>query len=58
MNNILNIDQIVELTNLSKSTIWRMQKDGKFPKSRKLSPARRGWLASDIEKWFQGTEEV
>lgn len=35
-------------TNLSDTTIWRLEKAGKFPKRIQLSPRRVGWLESSV----------
>ena len=43
-----------ELTGLSRSTRWRLERQGKFPRRRRLSPNGIGWLLSEIEAW-QGT---
>jgi len=41
-----------EITGLSRSTRWRLEREGKFPKRRKLSAAASGWLASEIAAWM------
>ena len=45
--------QVSALTGLSKSTRWRLEKDGRFPKKRQLSAKSVGWLATEIEDWIQ-----
>lgn len=45
--------QVSALTGLSKSTRWRLEKDGRFPKKRQLSAKSVGWLAPEIEEWIQ-----
>jgi prophage regulatory protein len=45
--------QVAILTGLSKSTRWRLEKFGKFPKRRQLSTKSVGWLASEIEDWIE-----
>ena len=42
---------VASITGLSRSTRWRGERDGWFPKRRKLSPNRVGWLKSEIEAW-------
>jgi prophage regulatory protein len=39
-------------TGLSRSTRWRLERKGKFPKRRQLSPGCSGWLASEIAAWI------
>jgi len=43
--------QVAALTGLSKSTRWRLEKLGAFPKRRQLSMKAVDWLASEIEDW-------
>ena len=45
--------QVAALTGLSKTTRWRLEKQGLFPKKRQLSMKAVGWLASEIEDWIQ-----
>ncbi|EKE00852.1 MAG: phage transcriptional regulator, AlpA [uncultured bacterium] len=45
--------QVSALTGLSKSTRWRLEKDGRFPRKRQLSAKSVGWLAPEIEEWIQ-----
>ncbi len=45
--------QVSALTGLSKSTRWRLERNGEFPKKRQLSAKSVGWLASEIEEWIQ-----
>ena len=43
--------QVAILTGLSKSTRWRLEKNGEFPKRRQLSAKCVGWLGSEVESW-------
>lgn len=36
---------------LGRSTVWRLERDGKFPKRRQISPGRVAWLESELEIW-------
>lgn len=44
--------QTCEATQLSETTIWRLERAGKFPARRKLSDNAVGWLRSEIEAWM------
>lgn len=48
----LRDSQVSALTGLSKSTRWRLEKYGTFPKRRQLSAKAVGWLESEIEEWM------
>ena len=50
-NSYLREPKVKEITGLSKSTRWRLENAGKFPKRRQLSANAVGWLASEIEEW-------
>ncbi len=50
---ILKLNDVVEITGASVSTINRWEKAGKFPARRKLGIKAMGWLASDIQKWME-----
>jgi prophage regulatory protein len=39
------------LSGLSRTTRWRLERKGKFPKRRQLSESAIGWLLSEILEW-------
>jgi len=39
------------VTGLSRSTRWRLEKAGKFPRRRQLSARAIGWVAAEIDEW-------
>jgi prophage regulatory protein len=41
---------------LSRTTIWKMQREGKFPERRRIGPNAVRWLAEDVEGWIQTRE--
>lgn len=55
-NRYLTRKQLPAIVGISAVTIWRLERDGKFPKRRQLSAGRVGWLASEVEEWMQGRE--
>lgn len=42
---------------IGKSTLWRMVKDGKFPKPIKLSSNITAWKKSDVLAWLEQQKE-
>jgi prophage regulatory protein len=44
--------EVLSRTGLSGSTVWRLERAGKFPTHRQVSPHRIAWLESDIEDWI------
>jgi prophage regulatory protein len=49
----LRIRQLMQLTGLSRMTIYRLELAGKFPKRRRLSENSVAWLESDIAAWAE-----
>ena len=47
----LRIRQVMQLTGLSRMTIYRLELAGRFPKRRRLSENSVAWLESDIAAW-------
>ena len=54
---VLKISEVVELTTLSRATIYRQEAAGRFPKRRKLAPQREGWPADQVEAWLRDLPE-
>lgn len=48
----IRTEELLKKLQVSRSTLWRWQHDGKFPKSRKLGPNSRGWFRSEVEEWM------
>ena len=48
---ILHWTEVKQMTGLSRSTTWRMQQTGAFPRSIALSPGRVGWWESELAAW-------
>ena len=49
---LLSKAQVVEMTSLSTTTIWRMMKKGSFPQNVRASMRRVAWRKSDIDNWI------
>lgn len=43
--------RVREITGLSRTTAWRMQKAGDFPPPVQVSAGRVGWWQSDLDRW-------
>lgn len=52
-NRILSIKGVINLTGLSKSTIYLYIKAGRFPSPVKLGLRRVGWLENEMQAWVQ-----
>jgi len=45
-------------TGLSRTTIWRLEKNKDFPRSVRISPGRRAWRESDLDRWIASRVEA
>lgn len=48
---ILRIADVARTVGLSRSTLWRMLKNGQFPQPRHVSAHAVGWLEQEVEDW-------
>ncbi len=49
---IIRATEVVEMTGLSRTTIWRMEKYKSFPARVSLGKNSVGWRLSEIQKWI------
>ena len=49
---IMRKPEIRYITGLSDITVWRMERDGKFPKRVRLGGNSCGWLAGEVNTWL------
>ncbi len=54
MNGLLTLREVESLTRLSRSTIERLERAGKFPARRRVSTRAVRWPAADVETWLRG----
>ncbi len=45
--------EVAHVTGLSRTTRWRLERAGKFPRRRRISANAVGWLASEIRAWME-----
>ena len=48
---MLNIEQVLRIVPVSPVTLWRMEKDGRFPRGSYISANRKIWYEDEIIKW-------
>jgi prophage regulatory protein len=48
----LRLPQVVVMTGLKKTTIYALQKAGRFPHSVPLTTTAVGWLEAEVEDWL------
>jgi prophage regulatory protein len=54
---MLNEKQVLEIVPVSRTTLFRMEKTGRFPKSTYISPNRRVWFEDEITGWQHTIDE-
>ena len=45
--------QVVDLVGVSRTTIWRLERAGKFPRRRQVSTKSVRWNQAEIEDWIE-----
>ena len=51
-NKLIKLPTVLQMTSLSRATIYRLIADGKFPKQIKLSTRACAWVEKDVENWI------
>jgi prophage regulatory protein len=49
---IIRKPELLNMIGLSDPTVWRMEKEGRFPKRLRLGGNSCGWLESEILEWL------
>ena len=58
MSGFLRMPEVLKLTGLSRTTIWRMEARGDFPRKVKLGPRAVAYRASEVEEWMDSRQPV
>jgi prophage regulatory protein len=53
MDKFLHRKEVEDITGLKDPTLWREEKAGRFPKRRKITARRVGWLYSEVKEWVE-----
>jgi prophage regulatory protein len=54
----IRLDVVRDRTGLSRSTIWRLERRGDFPKHRRISLNAVGWLEAEVDEWVLSREHA
>jgi prophage regulatory protein len=54
----MRFPEVRERVGLSRTSIWRLERAGIFPKRRRLSSNAVFWIESEIEEWLRSRDEV
>ena len=49
---IISLREVQNFVPLSRSTLWRMERVGTFPRRVRIGVRRIGWHYSDIQEWI------
>jgi len=49
---------VCDITTHSRTTIWRLEKEGKFPKRRQIGNHAVGWIESEVLAWIAARPTV
>ena len=52
MQKLLRQDQVITKTTLSRTSMWRLERAGTFPKRRQIVGSRICWIESEIDDWI------
>ena len=55
---LIGLADVVARTTLSKSTIFRHEKAGLFPKRRQISKHRIAWSENELQAWMNRITEI
>jgi prophage regulatory protein len=50
--------EVKGLSSLSRTTRWRLEQLGEFPRRRKISKNRIGWVDTEIMDWLKSRKQV
>ena len=54
---LISFDEVHHRTGLSRTTIWRLERAGEFPRSVQISRGRRAWREADVDQWISSKLE-
>lgn len=54
---MLNEAQVLAIVPVSRTTLYRMERSGRFPKGTYISPNRRVWFEDEIIAWQEAVDE-
>ena len=55
---IIRLREVIHQTGLSKATIYRMIKEGRFPGALRLGKRATGWREDEIDQWLAKRKRV
>ena len=53
MDKLLRMGDVLQATGLSRTTIWRLEGRGRFPRRLRVTGGTVAWRASEIAAWIE-----
>ncbi len=54
----IRLGQVLDLTGVSKTTVWRWVREGRFPKPFKLGLNCSAWRLDEVEQWLSSRPRI
>ena len=58
LDRYIGLDEAMRAAGVGRTSLYQMEERGEFPKRRKISKGRIGWLESEIREWLATREPV
>jgi prophage regulatory protein len=55
---MLRASDVMARTRLGRTTIWRLERAGDFPRRRQITAGSVGWLSDEIDAWLDARPAV
>lgn len=53
VDRFLEFPEVRNRTTLSRTTLWRREREGAFPRAVRISKGRVGWRESEVQRWLE-----
>lgn len=50
---LLRLRQVIELTGLGRDSVYRLIREGRFPRQRRLSERASAWRSDEVAAWIE-----
>lgn len=57
-NQLLRKREVLQIVHFSESTLWRLVRQGRFPRPLKLSANITAWRADEVAQWIETRRRV
>jgi predicted DNA-binding transcriptional regulator AlpA len=55
---ILRTSEVLQTTGLSRTSVWRLERAGKFPARRRITSGAVGWRSDEVQQWVTSRSSV